>query len=374
MAKKNSYASYLAMDGHEGYYQNPVSFKIRYIKVHNGQTVRISTKKTKITEAKKIVDERLIEMFAENPKKEKLKRRGIHTPLVAHAWAELMEDRSVDRHKNTMKGYEVSWQYGIEPFWGNKLVTSLIDPKEMISFKKWYLAENPTRVFFNTGKHLQMLIRHCRLSGYIDKNAIVPDLDEVIKTRTQKEDVGRVYTSEELAACLEHATSEMVRVGILCYRYMGMRKNELLKAERKRWDFKRSSATIWSEKNKKWRTIVIPEIVAKPLQAFVESSPDSKYLFPSKSDPKRFMASQVFDKQWSKTKVAAGISGALIENAARIHDWRHTFATQTATDNWPPIVACYVLDMSLEEYQKTYTHVTPADILKMMTKSFGGLK
>lgn len=370
---KNPLASYLKMEGHAGYYQNPISKKIKYVKTHNGEVVSIPCLTTKITEAKKIVDEELIRRFSANPKKDLLKKKGILTPDLTTCWKEVMDERAVTRDPNTMQGYDVSWRIGIEPFWG-KLTVADISHKAMRDYEKWYLKNHPTRVFFNTGKHLAMLLRYVRMAGYADTTVEVPDLDRVIEARTQKEEVGRVYTDKEFQALLDNAFSEIVRVGILCYRYMGMRKNELLKSERKRWDFKKRTATLWSYKNKKWRTIVIPEIVAGPLEKFVKSCTESIYLFPAPTNPEKFMASQVFDEQWTKTKIAADIKDATAENAARIHDLRHTFATQTATDGWPPIVACYVLDMSLKEYQDTYTHVTEGDILKLMNKSFGGLK
>ena len=86
----NDRARYIKMNGHHGYYQNAVSKRIRYIKVHNGITIRLSTKATKISEAKKIVDEYLVNLFSENPKKDLLKKKGIQNPLISKIWKELV--------------------------------------------------------------------------------------------------------------------------------------------------------------------------------------------------------------------------------------------------------------------------------------------
>lgn len=370
---KNDRSSYVKMKGHPGYFQNSVSLRIRYIKVHNGVTIRFATKKTMITDAKREVDRHLTEMFSLNPKKELHKKRGILSPSITTVWKELLDERGVTRHAHTMEGYDVSWRISIEPFWGKKTVADLNAPM-MRNYEKWYLQEFPTRVFFNTHKHLSMLVRFCHLNGYIEKPVVVTELDLVIEARTQKEKVGRVYTEKEFQACIADAFSPMVKVGLLCYRYMGMRKNELLTAQRKHWDLKSGTAKLWSAKNGKWRTIVIPDVVRPTLQEWVRTLPASPYLFPAPKDASKCVSSQVFDDHWLKTKLSAQISGAEVANAARIHDWRHTFATQTAVDGWPPIVACYVLDMSLKEYQDTYTHVSIADIMSLMAKSFRGLK
>lgn len=61
---------------------------------------------------------------------------------------------------------------------------------------------------------------------------------------------------------------------------------------------------------------------------------------------------------------------AKLRGRARIHDIRHTFATQTARDNWPTAVACTVLDMSAKEYMKTYVHINDKDMAGWLTGSF----
>ena len=381
MAKKNVYSIYHAMDGHDGYYQNPTSKRIKYSKTHYVKVgdeqasvpVVIFTRKTKITDAKKVVDEELIKRFSSNPKKDSLKAKGIKNPLLSTIWEELIEERSDTRHENTIEGYGVSWRISIEPFWGKKTLAE-VDEENMKKYAKWYLSNFPTRVFFNTHKHLSMLLKYIKDKGYLSRVPEVPYLDDIIEARTQKEKVGRVYTDEEFRACVDNAHNLIIYTALFVYRFMGLRKMELLKAKREHWDLKNRKAKVWSYKNKKWRFITIPEIVAVRLERFIKESPKSDWLFPAQNNSKTHMRSQVFDKHWTLTKIAAGIEDATVENAARVHDWRHTFATQTARDGWPPIVACYVLDMSLKEYQETYTHVRPEDIMALMAKSFGGLK
>lgn len=365
--KNKKYAIYVAMPKHPNFYQNEVSKKIRYKKNHSGRVVVIACKTASITEAKRIVEVELIRLFSANPKDELRRLKGeINLPLSVY-WNDLMEERSEPNEKSTMLGYRSSWKYGIEAFWG-KLYPKDVSAKMVTKFETWYLKNNPTRVFFNTEKHLGMLFRYLVKQGLLETAPTIRNLDEVIIKKTKKEKVGRVYTEAEISSILEHAFDERTRIGILIYRYMGVRKTEILTLEKSRIDLKNAVATIWSFKNHNWRDVPIPTIVLGPLKEWIASN-DSIFLFPAPRDHGKHLKSQVFDKSWTKTKVAAGISNATVKNAARIHDLRHTFATQTAIDNWPPMIACKVLDMSLAEYQRTYVHISEEDIRRMMNLS-----
>jgi integrase len=371
---KHRYATYAAEPGHKNYYRNATSQKIIFKKNINGRVIKISTGTTKIKEARKIAEEALIDMLSSNPQKSKRERQGISNPLLSEIWEDLMNERRPSKDESTMKGYGVSWKYGIEPFWGNKTVLD-VNHMNVTKFENWYLKTHPTRTFFNTGKHLRMLFRHMHKSDLITKNPTLRELDEIIIKNTQKEDVGRVYTDEEYIALLANAVTPRTRLCIQIYRRFGLRKNELLKSRRSKWDFEKNVATIWSFKNKKWREIPIPLDLAKDIQNFLKTEPQSEWLFCAATNPAKYTSSQVFDKAWTKTKVAAKIKDATVENAARVHDLRHTFATETAVNGWPVMTACKILDMSSKEYEDTYVHISHDNIrLSMAQLPSGGGK
>ena len=144
-----------------------------------------------------------------------------------------------------------------------------------------------------------------------------------------------------------------------------MRKMELISRKWEDVDFKNSTMNVWSQKNKKWRTVPITKAFLGELKSWKKVSPSSDFIFPLKSDPRRHIKGQYFDRDWVATKEAAGIKGK-----ARIHDIRHTFATKTARDNWPTAVACTVLDMSAKEYLKTYVHINEKDMASWIKGSF----
>lgn len=368
MAKRSSYGDLVKIDRHPFYFENPISKKISYRKSINGVPVKISTGVTSISEAKKIVDEKLIEMFAINPAQAKREKKGIKTPLLKDVWQELMNEKSPQRHEHTVQGYWKEWNHGFGEFLGKKTVAQVND-QLIRAFENWYLENKGERTFFNTHKYLTMLLRYCEMKGYIKApRPVVNDLDIVIRTKTKKEDVGRVYTDAEVNAILKNAIP-YCRVAVLMGRYLGMRKMEVLTREWRNITFEDHVMKVWSMKNKKWREVPLPVWLSDELKKWKSICGSDKWLFPAPETPDAHLSSQVFDKAWKRAQKFAGITGWDVENAARFHDLRHTFATQTAIEGWPVMMACEMLDMSVKEYQRTYAHVNATDIQKTINKS-----
>jgi integrase len=365
------HSNYTAIDGHHNYYRTG-SGLITFRKRINGIQHTISTGSKSIKEAKQKVDQKLIDLFSANPSQERRKRQGITNPLISAIWVDLMGEKHPVAELSTRQNYHASWKYSIEPFWGNLTVMD-VNPTNIKKWEAWYLKTLGNRTFFNSRKHFVMLLRYMKRQNMITSEYPVSNLDEVIIKKTKKKVVGRIYTDKEIDALLLHATSFKIGVAIMIYRNMGLRKDELLRAEKANWDMKAGIATVWSQKNKKWRQVPIPDFVLLPLKALIDET-DSKYLYPMKSDSERYMSSQLFDKEWTRTKELAEIKDWDQPDAARIHDLRHTLAHQTKIDNWNPLIACEMLDMSLKIYQKIYGRVSVADIQSEMGKSFGGSK
>ncbi len=363
------HSDYKAIPGYPNYYKSGNGLIIFRKRIRKKQ-VTIATGADSIREAQKIVEERMIDLLSSNPTADKRKRRGITNPMLKDLWVDMYKERAVVSEKSTLQNYDTSWKYGIEPFWG-KLLVHDINHSQMTKFEEWYLKYRAGKSYFNVHKHLGMFFRHLKKNGYVSEVPPMKDLEEIIKKRHKKKKVGRVYTDQEINTLIENAVNARTKLGILIYRYMGCRKMEILASERIKWDLKKGVAEIWSFKNDKWRDIPIPAPVMGPLREWLTNSPKSKFLFPAPSDMSRHISSQVFDKDWTKTKKNSGLSNWDVENMARIHDLRHTFATHTANDNWPPMYACHVLDMSLVEYQRTYVHIRALDVKSLMEKSFG---
>lgn len=361
-----NYSTYVAMPKHANFYQNELSKKIIFKKTINGRPVKISCKTTSISEAKSYVDQYLLEMFSANPKEAIRKKKGILNSSIEDAWNDLISERLARSSKTTGRSYSGSWKYGIGPFWGH-LNASDVNPAMVTKYENWYLENHPERSFFNTRKHLIMLFNFLKKSGNIIDAPKLAKLDTVIAKKVRRKVVGRVYTDQEINALIKNAPDESTILAILIFRYMGARKMEVLSSKWEQVDLKKKTFRLWSFKNKKWREIPIPKTVFGNLKMFSEKS-ETPFLFPALKKADSHTSGQVFDDLWLEAKKASKIANGLIKNGARIHDLRHTFATQTANDNWPPMVACAVLDMSLKEYQRTYCHITENDIKRFMGK------
>lgn len=363
-----------------GYFVNPISGIIYYRARIKGRAQKFSTGKKTIKEARSYVENRLLEILSDNPNKARREKKGILNISVQQAWDDLMAERVPQKEPATITKNLVSWN-SMREFWQSKTVNQ-INPKTIKAFENWYLENHPTRVFFNTHKDLTMLLNFCFREGYISKPPKISDLDIIIKARTQHKKVGRVYTEKEIIGLLE-ATSAVARdpetclkarIGILMGARAGLRKKEALAIEWSNVDLKNHKMKVWSFKNKKWREVPLADELILAIADLKATQKKGKYLFPMASDPTRFLSSQLFDKLWYKAQELSNLKDWDVPLAARFHDLRHTFATKTAVDNWPVVVSCQMLDMSIDEYEKTYTHTTSKDASIYVSRSFGASK
>jgi len=349
--------------------------KIVIRKTVNGKSVKIYTPygEKQIKLAKDFSEKEILNKYLNESEKEKREKKGIKNPTIESLWNECISLRAPKKAKSTLKKYEVAWNYGLSGFFKH-LTVSDFDHNTVPLFESWYLKNKSNRVFFNTGKSLTMLINFMWQNGYLDKldeKPKVTDLDkEVLDYKNKKKAVGRVYTKQEINDLLKHADPR-TKLGIMFGRFLGCRKGEFLGVKWSNINFKKEEVDLWSSKNKKWRTVPLPDILLKELKQYENSQRvQTDYVFYSPSNPKRHISSQVFDKGWTKAKELAKIKGASDKNAARVHDLRHSFATQTAEDGWPVRTACELLDMSIHEYEKTYTHVSSKAKTILMKKGF----
>jgi integrase len=368
------HSNYRAIEGHPNYYKTSsgkITFRKRFPSF--GQKT-IPTGTDSIKEAKKIVENKLIDLMASDPKAEKRKRSGITNPLLRDLWPEMVEDRAPKKAKHTLENYSTSWKYSIEPFWGD-LTVSQVTHQMVTKFENWYLKNRGDKAYYNVHKHLGMFFRYLRKHKFIDDVPKLEQLEETIIKNTKRKKVGRVYSDDEITALVENAVNDRTRVCIKVYRNLGPRKMELLSSELSHWDIKKTEVKFWSAKNQEWRTVPIPPNILSEVKAWIDkrikSKDKSPFMFPADVNKQTHISSQVFDRDWLETKRLANISEWNIKNAARVHDLRHTFATQTANDSWPVMHACFVLDMTPKEYHRTYVHIRAVDVRSLMRKSFG---
>ena len=385
MEKKKSYAHLVSVEGHKYYFRNPESGKIYY----NRGRIKFSCKTTKIQDAIDFAQARFLEQQGMTKGTAGRAMAGGLNPFLKNLWPEFTEHISAELDASTLLKYGVNWRHGISGFWENKQVGD-INEENILGFKTWYLKTKPKRYFVHTKAHLRQFFLWLKAQRYIRQVPSFEPLNRVeevvIKNSRRKapdrrladfevDDLLRVASTSIYPAGLErgHLTepkklekSHRAYLGILFGVRAGMRKMEAISLKWENVDFTTGIANVWSTKNKKWREVpLVPEILqALKKQRLLVGK--SEYIFPKPSDPTKHMSSQIFDKVWIRCKKQAGIT-----IRTRFHDLRHTFASITADEGWPPVVACQVLDMSLQIYTKTYCKASTEKKMELMQATFG---
>ncbi len=348
--------------GHKGFSVNEKTGLIYYRATIKGRRIKISTGEKQITKAKKFVDDYLLALTSDNIEQAKRTKRGVLNPLLSDIWTEAVNERLPSRSDTTAVRYGTVWRNDLEPFLRDKTVSD-VSPAFVVAFENWFLRTHSGRVFFSARKYMTMLLNYMHREGYASKKLKVADLDKMNKGKKEKH--FRVYSDEEQAALIKSAFNVRTRVALMAYFDTGMRKMELLSRKWADVDFDKRTIKVWSQKNKQWRRVPLTERLWIALKDYRTQSPSDLFIFPMASG-NAAMSSQVFDRDWLKTKKAAGVRGR-----ARVHDIRHTFATKTSRDSWPIAIACAILDMSADVYMNTYVHVTIDDMAAHLQRSFG---
>lgn len=340
--------------------------------------------------------EREIEKIRSGKSDQEIKRsrEGVLDPLVEDIWAELIEIKLVGKEVGTVKNYHKDWNHGISGFWAKKHISEMTTDN-VIRYKAWYIKEKSHRLPEKTLDFFKMLVRYAASKKYIEDPpdlAELSDLDEIIKKMKRYKKAGRVYTNEEetaMLACWQQfletqlgGTTERhkkllaarARCGMAMGLRCGMRVMEILKAKVSDMDFDRNVIRVWSQKNHEWREVPMVPMVRNAITYQIEANAHLKsdWLFPMPEDPTEHITYGVFSKTWHRVRKFAGITdtGPL---KARFHDCRKTFATRTAELGWPWKVACEILDMSGDVYEKTYANRITFEVKQsFMLQAFGG--
>lgn len=259
----------------------------------------------------------------------------------------------------TMARVKTIWEKSLKPFWKD------IEPKELnqklvIEFMNWHKEHRKDIQLVNVFKYLGNIINTMVEAGALDvskKPKLELPMNEQKHHAKQK---GRYITDKEFRAILEH-TSGWFRLYILISYCTGMRKMEIGKLElsRLRDDGDRYTVLLNTDNTKTGlaREIPLPAML-KPLVEEEINKSGFRYLFPLQSDLSRHVNPQGIDAKWVKAKKDAKIDGKM-----RLHDIRHSNASNLAKDNINPIVAVTNLGMSLAMFQKTYLKLTSQDLV-----------
>lgn len=382
-----NFSDLVGIRGHKNFYVNMLSGKITY---KEGK-VKIPTGCFTIMEAKREV-QTYIEQRKTGKSAGSVKRRldGVTTPLAKDLFEEMIESKKPEFSPATLRTYYKTWRIAIGPFWGHRTTTEF-NHENLMAYKQWYLKNHPERYFDQTYNHLGVLFKYTQKMGYIEKlpdMTVLKNIMEVVQKNSKRVKVGRALSIEETEKVLwavdkyyekgrtygttpAHKRMLFTRsmLALLLALKSGMRKMEILGLKWEQYDEKKRILKVWSTKNQKWRDVPLLDDHIKFFALQRKYTEGSEFIFPMFTDPERNISGQILDKVWIQVKKVAGIPGRL-----RFHDLRHTFATRTAEDGWPPVVACEVLDQSLTIYQRTYCKPSFDSKTDWMNRSFESKK
>lgn len=256
----------------------------------------------------------------------------------------------------TMERIDTLWRLSIAPFWKD-IDPANINQQLVVKYMNWHKEHRPGIQIINAFKYVGNVFNVMVEAGAMELSR-KPDLelpkDEQKHHAKQK---GRYITDEEFQRILS-VTSGWFKLYFLIIFSSGFRKMELGKMQVSRLSKieNRYVATLGTEDTKTGRARVVPfsdaltELVEEQLKA------GSPYLFPSVDKSKHVRPHEI-DSKWVKAKRLAKIEGK-----CRLHDTRHSCASNLAKDGINPIVVVTNLGMSLAMFQKTYLKLTPQDL------------
>lgn len=263
-----------------------------------------------------------------------------------------------------MSRVEVIWRKSLSPFWQDKMPNE-VNQELIVEFINWHREHRKNVQLVNVFKYLGNIMQVMVESGALpisQKPKLELPKDEVKHHAQQK---GRYITDEEFIKIL-YKTSGWFKLYFLILYTSGFRKMELgkLKTSRLRKIEKRYIAILTTDDTKTGRAREVPfsELLTPLVDDQLKNG--SEYLFPMIKNKNEHIRPQTIDYEWNKAKAAAGIDGKM-----RLHDLRHSCASNLAKDGVSPIVSVTNLGMSLAMYQKTYLKLAAQDLFVVSDSS-----
>lgn len=256
----------------------------------------------------------------------------------------------------TISRVKVIWKKSLAPFWATKK-PSEVNPELIVDFINWHKENRPGVQFVNVFKYLGNILNVMVETGMLDVSK-KPKL-ELTKgeQKHHAKQKGRYITDEEFERILRRCSGWFKLYFAILFT-SGFRKMELgkLTVDRLRKVDKRYIATLTTDDTKTGRAREVP--FSEMLTPLVDDQlkEGSPFLFPA-HDKTRHVSPQRIDAEWVRAKRAAKIEGK-----CRLHDLRHSCASNLAKDAINPIVVVTQLGMSLQMFQKTYLKLKAEDL------------
>lgn len=337
----------------------------------NGRSRKASLDTANKSEALKRLPAKIMELRGEKPEDKKSEAKK--QVLIRDIYKLAKEEKEIEEKRPaTLRRFEGVWLKNIEPFLGDKTPAEFT-ALELQKFIVWHRKNRIDKrtgqpiQLFNTMKYLANLTHVMVKHGFVSAK----DVPEIKLPKKEKEhhakQKGTIVTDDEIKSIVEKSIAE-TKLLVCLYYSAGFRKMELGSCRLDQIEIKPKESGLKAvihfdtddTKTGIPRIVPIPEYLSDAFIAQYSRSKELKspYLFPMKTDPTRHVSGQIIDKGWVQAKRSAKISRRI-----RIHDLRHTAATNMAKANINPLIAATALGMTIQRYQKTYLKLTADDLI-----------
>lgn len=282
--------------------------------------------------------------------------------LLSDYWEDLLkEKRADDVAESTMIRAKTVWNHHLKDYLG-AWTPDRVKPDMLPDFVEWHRKKHKGKQLINVYKYMGNLFRFMTRVGALQLSQVPPISVPKKEKKHHDKKKGRFITEEERLAIKRNCKGTRIRLIVGLADSLGMRKMEIGKLDKERiiHEDGRYFLELTEDDTKTGlpRILPVPREIEPLLIEQMSASSGSEFLFPTKNGLKSIPA-PVIDREWKAAKVAAKIKGAM-----RMHDWRHTRATEMAKQNINPIIACTILGMTVSVYQKRYMQLSGKDLIK----------
>lgn len=367
--KDGSEYSYLFIDLKSG---------IFYVRIRIGNKVRVSSlETTNLKDAKARIKKKIFDLHKKDEEEKEKKKRALyhHLPenvLVKDYYDKMIAEKIAEEVKDsTMTRINSVWKYSLDPFWGLMNVND-VNKEKVSEFNDWHRKKRPGVQFVNVYKYLGNIFSLMEKDGIFLSSGNSKPVLELTRTelRHHAKQKGRYITDDEIKEVLKNS-NPITKLFILIAFSTGMRKMEIgaLELSRLKLHNGRYTAILDTDDTKTGLARIVPIPASLTPLINEQINKKSKFLFYMKTDLQRNMSGQLIDKGWVDAKKKSNIT-----SKTRIHDLRHTAASNMAKAGINPIVAVTILGMSFRTYQERYLKLTADDLAKACESNFARIE
>jgi integrase len=308
-----------------------------------------STKEKRLNKAKVIAEQKIAEHMAQYLGAESSMARVRSGKRISEVIDEILITKTPTKRKGTQEMHK-HYLGELRKEWGMYDITRFSSTQWAAWLQKFKTTKE-RKTFDDYVKHMNLILRHAYGEKYCSHLTILKNTD------VKKEDTGRVYTHDEVAALWSVMNEETRDQFTLSYECM-MRLREGLHLTWDRVNFETSVITLKAEhvktgsKTGKGRSFKASPNTMARLKARFKDRASDKWVFPSPIDPDQPVNQN--KTAWNEAKTKAKIKGK-----ARWHDLRHTAITRSLMEaGMSPIHVSEYAGVSIRTIQRVYLHST----------------